>query len=286
MSDNRKGIVPDGLCIECYTYGALTSGVILIQGPPRSGKTSLAKSFMKIALQKDQPLLVFSTQPSVTELRSAAERWSSKLEGRASVVDCFQASSTEEGVGFTLIDLHKLSGLVDKELAKLSQPYIIFDSIDALAISGGESLALQFVLSCLRRIEASRSTGVATVTSESHDPRFENMLRTYFRGVIELKLEEVNGQLHRFLRIFSLLGTSHSTDWYPFRITEDGVRIGSKEYRDQLPSRHSELHFLRFEEDTREPPEVVDLPKLSWDAIAGRDEVKETLRETIEFHFA
>jgi KaiC/GvpD/RAD55 family RecA-like ATPase len=241
---------------------------------------------MRVALEKDQPLLVLSTQPSVTELRSAVDRWSGKLGGRASIVDCFQASPTEERAGFTLIDLRKLGGLVDTELAGLSKPYIIFDSIDALAISGGESLALQFVLSCLRRIEVSRSTGVATVTSGAHDPRFENMLRTYFRGVIELKLEEVNGQLHRFLRIFSLLGTSHSTDWYPFQITDDGIMIGSKEYRDQLPPRHSELHFLRFAENTREPPEIVDLPKLSWDAIAGRDEVKEILRETIEFPLA
>jgi len=286
MSDNQKGIIPDRFCIECYTYGAMTSGVLLIQGPPRSGKTSMAKSFMKIALQKDQPLLVLSTQPSVTELRSAVDRWSGKLGGQARIVDCFQASPTEEGAGFTLIDLRKLGGFVDKELAGLSQPYIIFDSIDALAISGGESLALQFVLSCLRRIEASRSSGVATVTSGSHDPRFENMLRTYFRGVIELKLEEANGQLQRSLRIFSLLGTSHSTDWYPFQITEDGIMIGSKEYRDQLPPRHSELHFLKFTENAREPPEVVDLPKLSWDAIAGRDEVKQVLRETIEFPFA
>jgi SpoVK/Ycf46/Vps4 family AAA+-type ATPase len=109
------------------------------------------------------------------------------------------------------------------------------------------------------------------------------MLRTYFRGVIELKLEEVNGQLERFLRIFSLLGTSHSTDWYPFQITEDGIMIGSKQYRDQLPSRHSELHFLRFVEETREPSEVIDLPKLNWDDIAGRDDVKQILKETIEF---
>lgn len=283
MSDNQKGTVPDRFCIECYTYGAMTSGVLLIQGPPRSGKTSLAKSLMKIALQKDQPLLVLSTQPSVTELRSAVDRWSGKLGGQTSIVDCFQASSAEEETGFALIDLRKLGGLIDKELAKFSQPYIIFDSIDALAISGGESLALQFILSCLRRIEASRSTGVATVTSGSHDPRFENMLRTYFRGVIELKLEEANGQLQRSLRIFSLLGTSHSTDWYPFRITEDGIMVGSKEYRDQLPPRHSELHFLRFTDNAREPPEVVDLPKLSWDAIAGGDEVKQVLRETIEF---
>jgi KaiC/GvpD/RAD55 family RecA-like ATPase len=241
---------------------------------------------MKIALQKDQPLLVLSTQPSVTELRSAIERWSVKLRNEARIVDCFQASPTEEGAGFTLIDLRKLGALVDKELAGLSQPYIIFDSIDALAISGGESLALQFVLSCLRRIEASHSSGVATVTSGSHDPRFENMLRTYFRGLIELKLEEVSGQLRRFLRIFSLLGTSHSTDWYPFQITEDGIMIGSKEYRDQLPPRHSELHFLRFTEETREPSEVVDLPKLNWDDISGRDEVKGILRETIEFPLA
>jgi GTPase SAR1 family protein len=117
MSDIRGGIVPDRFCIKCYTYGAITSGVILIQGPPRSGKTSLTKSFMKIALQKDQPLLVLSTQPSVTELRSAVDRWSGKLGTQARIVDCFQASPTEEGTGFTLIDLRKLGGLVEKELA-------------------------------------------------------------------------------------------------------------------------------------------------------------------------
>jgi KaiC/GvpD/RAD55 family RecA-like ATPase len=64
--------------------------------------------------------------------------------------------------------------------------------------------------------------------------------------VIDLKLEEAEEQLARFLRIYSLKGAKHSTQWYPFEITENGIQIGTKDERAGLSDRHRELHFPRF----------------------------------------
>jgi len=180
------------------------------------------------------------------------------------------------------LDLGRIGNLISATLGGTHRPCVIFDSLDAVALSQGEGSAIQFLLACLRQLETSRATGVATVTTGIHTPRFETILRAYFKGVIELKLEETEGKLTRYVRIFRLPSASHHTDWQPFTITEDGIIIGTKESRSKLPPRHAELHFLRFMEDYKEPPEVVDSPKLTWDDLGGQDEVKQVLREAVE----
>ncbi len=261
----------------------MSSGAVLIVGPPGSGKSSLARGFMRLALQNGQPLLVLSTEMSSSALRAAAERLCKKFGGDAQVVDCYQVPGqrTESDLPASL-DLAAVGKLVSESLKRTTRPFVIFDSLDGIALSAGEGPAIQFLLSCLRQLETSRTTGVATATTGIHTPRFDAILRTYFSGVLELKVEESGGKLDRYLRVYSLRGTARHTDWQPFTVTEEGITLGTEESRSKLPPRHSELHFLRFTEEYREPFEVVDLPTYTWEDLGGSAELKEVLRETIE----
>jgi len=203
--------------------------------------------------------------------------------GDAKVVDCYQTSGdrTESGLAPTL-DLTKVGNTVSENLKHAARPFVIFDSLDGIALTAGEGPAIQFLLSCLRQLETSKTTGVATATTGIHSPRFDGILRTYFSGILELKVEEEERKLKRYVRVYNLRGTAGHTDWQPFIVTEEGIVLGTEETRSKLPPRHSELHFLRFMENYKEPSEVVDLPKYAWDDLGGSEELKEVLRETIE----
>lgn len=146
----------------------------------------------------------------------------------------------------TTTNLSEFSIELQSTLGKFKQPYIVFDSIDPFALDTNEDTALKFFRTTLVRVKAKNTTGSATLTTGVHSARFQASLRTIFEGVVELKLEEAQGKLQRFLRIFALKSAAHTTEWFPFQITENGIMIGSSEYREKLPERHRDLHFLRF----------------------------------------
>jgi hypothetical protein len=77
-------------------------------------------------------------------------------------------------------------------------------------------------------------------------------LREIFDGTLEMKMETEKSQsseeIKRLLRLFSLKGAKHKTQWTPFEITNEGILLKSqKELRCVMCSRliewepHSEV---------------------------------------------
>lgn len=215
--------------------------MILVEGPAGAGKSSLIKSFVRLALQSEQPVVYVSSQASADEVRSEISK-TIKTEiapNNLRVLDCCVSLGTTTNLSEFSIELQSTLG-------KFKQPYIVFDSIDPFALDTNEDTALKFFRTTLVRVKAKNTAGSATLTTGVHSPRFQAALRTIFEGVVELKLGEAEGKLQRFIRIFALKSAAHTTEWFPFQITENGIMIGSSEYREKLPERHKDLHFLRF----------------------------------------
>jgi KaiC/GvpD/RAD55 family RecA-like ATPase len=238
-------------CVECYTYGAIHAGVILIEGPPAAGKSSLVKAFVRLAIQNEQPVVYVSSQASPDEVRSGiGEAMGTQITPeKLSVLDCFSSPTTGTNTdykAFSTANLSEVSIELQSTLGKLKQPYVVFDSIDPFVLDTNEDVALKFFRTTLVRVKGKNATGSATLTTGVHSARFQAALRTIFQGILELKLEEARGKLQRFVRIFALKDAAHTTDWFPFQITEEGIMIGAERYREGLPPRHKDLHFLRF----------------------------------------
>ncbi len=225
--------------------------MILMQGPPAAGKTLLVNAFVRLAMQNDQPILYVSTESPAAEITSEARKATGTdiAPERFQVLDCYSSATGFPVHGVKVLspcNLSEVSIEFQSALRKLTRPYVVFDSIDAFALDAGEDTALKFFRTIAARVKERGTSGSATVTVGMHSSRFQTVLRAAFQGIIELKLDESKDRLERYLRIFALKGAVHTTDWYPFRITEDGILIGSDEYRQTLPLRHMELHFLRF----------------------------------------
>lgn len=246
-------------CVECYTYGLVRSGVILIEGPPGSGKSSLLKGLTRLAVQKDQPIIFVSTQISQNELVERMKEWGSE-PGNFQFVDCYGRAEklyNVDTIQFEIpkLDLDRLTRDIETAIRTVTdhrasvtspRPYLLFDNIDALAIEADETSAYKFLAGACRFCKTKSLSGCVTVTSGVHSPRFLSMIKSLFEGVIQLRLEDSGAGIRRFLRIHSLRGTAHPTEFFPFEITDDGILIGTQEYRSKLPASHVGPHFFKF----------------------------------------
>src|SRR5438046_10250437 len=69
------------------------------------------------------------------------------------------------------------------------------------------------------------NVGVYPIETGIHSNSFYNEVKADFDGVLELKLEEMDGELRRFMRVYRYRG-SHETKWYRLLIGPDrGVKI-------------------------------------------------------------
>lgn len=103
--------------------------------------------------------------------------------------------------------------------------FITFDSISTLLAYNTEELIVRFLKSHLARMKKHGNIGVYAVDTGIHSPSFYNEVKADFDSVIEMKFEEADGELRRFVRVYSYRGV-HETKWFRFLITpERKIRI-------------------------------------------------------------
>jgi KaiC/GvpD/RAD55 family RecA-like ATPase len=108
------------------------------------------------------------------------------------------------------------------------QPYVlVFDSISTLFVYNAENEIIRFMQVNMARVKHSNSLGFWAVLENTHSSAFCNFLRNMADGIIEMRFEE-DSELKRFMRVHTLKGCIHKTNWFPFNIRERGrLTVGS-----------------------------------------------------------
>ncbi len=115
-----------------------------------------------------------------------------------------------------------LSGAAD---AVGEKAFIVFDSPSTLLAYNTEELMVRFLKSHLARMKNRGNIGTYAFETGIHSNSFYNEVKASFDSVIEMKLEEADGELRRFIRVYSYRGV-HETKWFRFLITPEGkVRV-------------------------------------------------------------
>ena len=98
--------------------------------------------------------------------------------------------------------------------------FVVFDSISSLLSYNSEELCTRFMKSHLARMKKHGDIGAYAFELGMHSNAFYNEIRSSFDGVIDLKLDEMDGELRRFIRVYSYRG-AHETKWFRFLIGPD-----------------------------------------------------------------
>ena len=116
---------------------------------------------------------------------------------------------------------------IKKAQQNMKNTRFVFDSISEIAALCEPPPLLNFLQRLTTKIRLDGGTAIFTVATGAHDEQFMNLLRLSFDGILEMRFDETGYEIKRLLRVFSLKGIRHKTNWTPFEITNKGIIIKS-----------------------------------------------------------
>ena len=212
-----------GLVITPVTMGLNFA----ILAPPGTGKTTMCQSLLREAVEGGMRCLYVITNSPIQTVKEQVRAWGlpQAATDRITYVDMYSwllgERSNERFQIDNASDIASISVVLSSAAeAAGDRAFVVFDSISSLLSYNSEELCTRFMKSHLARMKKHSDLGAYAVELGMHSNPFYNEIRSSFDGVIDMKLEEMDGELRRFVRVYSYRG-AHETKWFRFLIRPD-----------------------------------------------------------------
>ena len=212
-----------GLVITPVTMGLNFA----ILAPPGAGKSTMCQSLLREAVEGGMRCLYVITNSPIQTVKEQVRGWGlpQAATDRITYVDMYSwllgERSNERFQIDNASDIASISVVLSSAAeAAGDRAFVIFDSISSLLSYNSEEICTRFMKSHLARMKKHSDIGAYTVELGIHSNAFYNEIRSSFDGVIDMKLEEMDGELRRFVRVYSYRG-AHETKWFRFLIGPD-----------------------------------------------------------------
>jgi circadian clock protein KaiC len=205
-------------------HGGLPKGsVIVVAGPPGSGKTILTQQICFHTASAKQRVLYFSTlsEPTAKTLRYLNQL--SFFDARK--LDAGGIQFIDLGVMLRTQGLEEASKLIMEHVKKVKPAIVIIDSFkvfDDLAKSKEELRKFGYEIAV--SLMAWEATTLLLGEYGPNDIN-TNPLFSIVDGLLLVTQREQSGEQQRFIQIMKLRGTEHSRDEHSFVITSNGVEV-------------------------------------------------------------
>jgi KaiC/GvpD/RAD55 family RecA-like ATPase len=216
-----EDIVNDELTPMDILQEHLPSGIsVLIVGPPGSGKTILSQQLVHHLLKKGKFAIYIGSKPQMNLITHQKRLFTWDVtkalnENLLSVVEIGDVADPTE-LNISLTQAIKKS--------KHSLSVVVMDSLTVLMVGMEHKKIMKFTEALERKLQAQNVSLLllATPTKETED--FLTKMKSLVSLVIEIKLRE-RGNIRRYMRIFKFAERKHSTQWYPFEISDEGIQF-------------------------------------------------------------
>ncbi len=221
--------------------GHMPPSSLLLVGPSGIGKTIFGKQFIYNGLVNGEPGIYLSTDESPERIGESMKSFGFDVDcyrnnGTLRFVDCYSwrmGNKLDKNSVNNPADLAAVSAAIDDARQGLTKSRLVVDSLTGLMTICSHNLTYfsKFLQIIVAKTRASKGNAIFLVVPEAHDQVFMSYLREIFDGTLEMKMETEKSQsgeeIKRLLRLFSLKGARHKTQWMPFEITNDGIRLKS-----------------------------------------------------------
>lgn len=203
----------------------------LLQGPPGSGKTTLALQFLLAGIQQGEKGAYITFSETAAELRQSAKSHGWSLRA-LSIIDLTKMNS-ELGLEKQYTVLHP----ADVELAEtstdllqkikvLSPQRLVLDSLTELRMVARDPLRYRRQILALKQALSELGCTVLFLDDQTGETGADLLLQSIAHGVIQLTSEETSqGGLHRRIKVTKMRGVPFIEGAHDFRIATGGIRV-------------------------------------------------------------
>ena len=220
--------------------GKMPPSSLFLMGPPGIGKTVFSKQFIYNGLINGEIGIYLATDESPNRIQESMKKLGMNVDEYVEnddfrVIDCYSwkigGKSCSKYCVSNPDNLATVSMTIDKARRNLKKTRLVMDSITGLMSFCDHNLKFfsKFLQVIVAQTRESGSNAIFLASSEAHDKVFMSYMREVFDGTLEMKMEtkqsESGEEMRRLLRLFSLKGARHKTQWVLFEITKNGISL-------------------------------------------------------------
>lgn len=193
---------------------------VLIVGPPGSGKSILSQQLVYQTLKQNKSAIYMGSKSQISAITSRKKFFTWDI-GPYVVNDQLTTVEINNVTNPTELNINLAQAITE---SKKPLSLVVVDSLTVLMVGIDQGKIMKFTEGLAGKLQDQNVTVLllATPTEETQD--FLTKMKSLVSSVIEIRLEE-GRIIRRFIRIFKFRDKRHSTQWFPFEITDNGIQF-------------------------------------------------------------
>ena len=211
-------LLPDGL--------PPISTVLLLSDPGAGGENLLANFVKQILAGKSVLYITLDNFPANVKLLVSSQLTGETIDwSKLIFVDCYSKTVGLESEEELVVDPDNLSGIgiaISDAMSKTPISLIVLDSFNTLIRKRGVRSAIEFLRVLVARTRQAKCICFVTMNRKAFHPAIVASAEDVVDGVIELKIEEMQDDIARSIRVLKMAGARHGTTWAPYKMSDEG----------------------------------------------------------------